>query len=68
MIAGLSAHLVRRADEVDSGLERDIVEAGFGELLCDGIRPGSEFIDGIPRALSGCDVVDQFIMATKHRR
>ena len=68
MIAGLSAHFIGRANEVDSGLRRDIVEAGFGELSCDGIRPGSEFIDGNPRQLSGCDVVDQFIMATKQRR
>ena len=64
MIAGLSAHLRRRTEEVDLGFRRDIVAAGFGQLRCDGIIPGSEFVEGFPEVLNGPDVVDQFITAT----
>ena len=68
MIAGLSAYLFGPADEVKSVLRREILEAGFGGLTCDGIRPGNEFINDSPQAIIGCDVVDQFIMATRKRR
>lgn len=67
MIAGLAAHLGRRIEEVDLGFRRDVMDAGFDQLRCDGIIPGFEFVEDSPEGLSGPDVVDQFITAASRR-
>ena len=63
MIAGLSNQLYRYSGRVESGWRREIIEAGWGELSVDGIRPGGEFVEGLPTKLDGPDFVDQFITA-----
>ena len=68
MIAGLSAHLGRRIEDVDQGFRSDVMAAGFSQLRCDGIVPRFEFIEGAPERLTGADVVDQFIAAAMSRR
>jgi hypothetical protein len=60
VISGLVA-LTRQPIESseERGLLRDVMIAGFGELICDGIRPEEEFVDGPPEKLGGPDAVDQ---------
>ena len=68
MIAGLAAYLSRQTTSTDVGLRKEIVEAGFGLLNGDGIRPGYEFIDRPLPDLDGPDVVDQFVRVVNRRR
>ena len=69
MIAGLSARLLHNHQvSIDSGLRREIIEAGFGKLTCDGIRPDTNFIDGTPSELDGPDTIDQFNAAVAQHR
>ena len=69
MIAGLSARLLHNHQVgIDSGLRREIIEAGFGKLTCDGIRPGANFIDGTPSELDGPDTIDRFSAAISQHR
>ena len=67
MIAGLAAHLGSRMVDTDIGFRSDVMAAGFGQLRCDGIIPGSEFVEGSPERLNGADVVDQFTAALSRR-
>lgn len=68
MIAGLAAYLSRESTSADAALKNEVAEAGFGLLNGDGIRPGSELIDGPPPRLDGTDVIDQFVRAVAQRR
>ena len=68
MIAGLAAYLSRQSTSSNLGIQKEIVEAGFGLLNGDAIRPGSELIDHSPRQLDGPDVIDQFVRAVSRRR
>ena len=65
MIAGLSAYLNRQPVDVD--LRNDVLEARFGVLNADGVRPGTDFIDSPLSNLNGPDVLDQFIYAIGRR-
>ena len=67
MIAGLSAYLICGKEDTDLGFRSDVMAAGFDQLRCDGIMPGSEFLEGSPERLNGSDVVDQFIAALWRR-
>jgi hypothetical protein len=61
MIAGLAARMLHKGSEAfDKTFRDEIVAAGFGKLIFDGIRPGTEFSDGPPEELSGPDIIDQF--------
>lgn len=62
VLAGLAVKFAReRARDPGSGLVKDILDAGFGDLTYNGIRPGVDFPSGPPEVLDGPDVVDQLM-------
>jgi len=61
MVSGLMAKsLSRNLSGDDSASIGELMEAGLGELQLDGIRPGTDFIEGPPSHKDGPDAVDQF--------
>lgn len=68
VLAGLSARLLH-ADHptLDPAFRVDVINAGFGELMVDGMRPDDTFISGPIQRRTGPDMVDQFLDAIKKR-
>ncbi|MHA1560018.1 MAG: DUF3800 domain-containing protein [Alphaproteobacteria bacterium] len=64
IVAGLICRLRGpiRGGETEAAFRTQLLEAGFGSLEADGIRPELEIIDGPPARLNGPDAVDQMSM------
>ncbi|WP_289297675.1 DUF3800 domain-containing protein [uncultured Reyranella sp.] len=68
VLAGLSARLLHADHRTwDLGFRAEIIQAGFGELMTDGIRPDETFIQGPIQTRNGPDMVDQFMAAISKR-
>lgn len=64
VLAGLTARLLHAEHPTwDPAFRVELVNAGFGELTVDGMRPDETFIEGPIQALAGPDMVDQFLSA-----
>ena len=68
VIAGLLSRLLHEDHpSLDPAFRTEVVRAGFGEMISDGIKPDEEFIQGPIQSRSGPDMVDQFLAAVRRR-
>ncbi len=72
ILAGLTVHSLECKTGDDRVLLEKVVTAGFGEIPCGGIEPGTDFPDDIgPKPLTGPDAIDQvteIIFGRHHNR